>query len=30
MRYILLERMGFKEQDLKGKHLIAFSYDADF
>lgn len=30
MRYILLEKMGLTEQDLKGKHLIAFSYDADF
>ena len=30
MRYILLEKMGFKESDLKDKHLIAFAYDADF
>ncbi len=30
MRYILLEKMGLSEENLKGKHLIAFSYDADF
>ena len=30
LRYILLEKMGFKESDLKGKHLIAVGYDADF
>lgn len=30
LRYILLEKMGFNEEDLKGKHLIAFGYDADF
>jgi hypothetical protein len=30
LRYILLEKMGFKESELAGKHLIAFAYDADF
>jgi DMSO/TMAO reductase YedYZ molybdopterin-dependent catalytic subunit len=30
MRYILLEKMGLKEADLAGKHLIAYAYDADF
>lgn len=30
LRYILLEKMGFKAEDLKGKHLIAVGYDADF
>ena len=30
IRYILLEKMGFTEEQLKDKHLIAFGYDADF
>ena len=30
MRYILLEKMGLKEEDLKGKHVVAYAYDADF
>lgn len=30
VRYLLLEKMGFTEAELKGKHLIAFAYDADF
>lgn len=30
MRWMLLEKMGYKEEDLKGKHLVAFAYDADF
>ena len=30
LRYILLEKMGYKVEDLKGKHLIAVGYDADF
>jgi DMSO/TMAO reductase YedYZ molybdopterin-dependent catalytic subunit len=30
LRYILLEKMGFKESELAGKHLIAYAYDADF
>lgn len=30
MRYILLEKMGLKEEDLKGKHLVTVGYDADF
>ena len=30
IRYILLEKMGYTEDELKGKHLIAKGYDADF
>lgn len=30
LRYILLNKMGLTEEELKGKHLIAFAYDADF
>ena len=30
VRYLLLEKMGYKESDLAGKHLIAYAYDADF
>ena len=30
LRYLLIEKMGLKEADLKGKHLIAVGYDADF
>jgi len=30
IRHILLEVMGLKEEDLKGKHLVAVSLDADF
>lgn len=30
IRYILLEQMKLKEEDLKCKHLIAYGYDADF
>ena len=30
MRYILLEVMKLKEEDLRGKHVVAFAYDADF
>jgi len=32
MRYILLETMGLREEDIKGKNLqlIAVAYDADF
>lgn len=30
IRYILLEKMGYTEADLKGKHLVARAYDADF
>lgn len=30
LRYILLEKMGLTEAELKGKHLIAYAYDADF
>ena len=30
MRYILLEKMGLKEEDLKDKHVVCWSFDADF
>jgi len=30
MRKILLETMKLKEEDLKGKHLVAMGVDADF
>jgi len=30
IRNILLDKMGLKEEDLKGKHLVAMAYDADF
>ena len=29
-RKLLLEVMGLKEEELKGKHLVAVSTDADF
>jgi len=30
LRYLFIEKLGLKEQDLKGKHLVATSYDGDF
>ena len=30
MRYVLLNKMGLKEENLKGKHVVFESMDADF
>jgi sulfite oxidase len=30
VRHLILEVMGLKEEELKGKHLVAVSLDADF
>lgn len=30
IRHLILDVMGLKEEDLKGKHLVAISLDADF
>ena len=30
VRRLLLEVMGLKEEELKGKHLVALASDADF